>query len=337
MLVLQTKEDELTLEFPSRGVEWLTALQALITFTLIPVPASRMVTSPQHSVTGTGTTAQTLLDFSANSCAIFTPASDVQLILQNLSMPGQSPQVVAFAETAMHVLRGFPEVRCNRDAVILLGERLEEVIRVIGSPDTGIIRQLKDDQQRQTVDAKMDALAACLKEVHAYIKIQRTSGWLRVHVESTAAPKSAFDNLDANIMTHINKLISALSLSSTLMFEKKEYVCAVNVRKSVESLGGLDAIYNDTIKERSLAKLVQADGAEISRELARMNGVVFTASQKSFSTTMSTGAAEKDSAKRRSCWSYLCCGCCCSDSAVAKPSKATHKRAQPSLQEPLVS
>lgn len=339
-LVLQTKEDELTLEFPAWGVEWLRAVQALVTFKLIPAPSSRAVTSPPGTYTGAGSNPHGLLEFSANSGAVFRAADDVQLILQNLCMPGQSPQVAAFAEMAMNVLRTLPEVRCNKDAAILLGERIEEVVRVIGAPDMGIIRQMKDDAQRQIFDGKMDALSASLHDVHAYIKIQRYSGWLRAHVESSATPKSEFDTLDATIMAHVNNLIYALSLSSTLMFERKEYVCANNVRKSVESLGGLDAIYNDSIKERSLAKLVQADGAEISRELARMNGVVFTASQRSFSTTLSTNAGDRFEAnRRRGLWWYLCCCGCCGDSTAtgAKPSKAGHKKTQPSLQEPLVS
>jgi len=139
-------------------------------------------------------------------------------------------------------------------------------------------------------------------------------------------------------MAVINQMISLLNMDKALMIEKREYVCAANVRKVVEKLGGLAAIYQDSIKERTLAKLIQADGAEVGRELARMHGVEFTGSQVTEHTSTFSGM-ETNRAAPRTCWYYLCCCCpwsaCCASSGDSR-AKSKMRKASPSLKEPLV-
>jgi hypothetical protein len=333
--VLQTKEDELNLHLPTRGVEWLRAVQALCIFTKIPVPSSR--TSAAASSPSASASHQNLADFSTNSVQSFSPSGDVLLVLQQLAdKPNQSAGVIALCEEMSGVLRSLPEVRCNKEAMHVLGARVEETVRVFGGSDTGIVHMVREEE-RGAFETQVGTLKAAYADIRAYLKIQRYAGWLRHHVESSSNAKTTLEGLDANLMAALNRMISTLNMSSALMFERREYVCAADVRKCVESLGGLDAIYQDTIKERSLAKLVQADGAEIARELAKMHGVVFTGSQRSVHTSF-TGVDSTNptpAPPSRSCWYYLCC-CGLFGSSTQASSKANRKKATPSLHEPLV-
>lgn len=326
--VLHTKEDELSLEMDHNGAKWLQAVQALCIFATMPAPSSRAV-SPPGSPASVGSDV-TGLGFSKNSGAVFAVSSEVALMLQSLSSrPAQSRTMALFVEEVHAVFRGLGEVRCNRDAAIVFGERIEDIIRLLS--DREITTACNTPEKGEVFEPKIGALTVSLQSARAYIKTQRHAGWLKYNVEASSTPKFMYDTLDANLMSIVNTLIGALSLSSGLMFEKKEYMCAVNVRASVESLGGLDKIYNDSIKERSLAQLVQADGAEVRRELERLNGMMFATSVSSFSTS----ATAEDSSSAGTASRWWCCGWCC-PTAGAKP-KRTVRTAHASLKEPLVS
>ena len=335
---LQTKEDELNLFIPDKGVEWLRAVQALCIFTKIPAPSSR----PTGASGDDAATAnlQTLNAFSANSGVVFAASGDVLLVVQNLvDRPHQSQSVLDLCEEITAVLRALPDVRCNRDAMQILGDRVEETVRVLGHSDTGILVQIKEEEREQYA-AYVSALRNAYADIRNYVKTQRYAGWLGHHISTSTPAKTTLDSLDAALMTQLNRLIIARALDKSLMFEKKEYVSAADVRKSVEQLGGLDAIYQDTIKERSLAKLIQADAAEVSRELAKLHGVAFTGSQRSVHTSFTgvDSTAEKNAAPR-TCWYYIfcCCvfGCCCADSTTGVGK--SKRKATPSLHEPLVT
>lgn len=58
-----------------------------------------------------------------------------------------------------------------------------------------------------------------------------------------------------------------MAITQAVLFEKRDYTCAVDIRKSVEALGGVEAVYRDKAKERALAKLLQSDGNEVHKEL----------------------------------------------------------------------
>ena len=62
---------------------------------------------------------------------------------------------------------------------------------------------------------------------------------------------------------------SSLSLSNPnfKLLQKKTYESVIDIRKSVDALGGVDFIYSDPAKTRALARLIQADGADVAAEL----------------------------------------------------------------------
>lgn len=326
--VLHTKEDELSLEMEHNGAKWLQAVQALCIFATMPAPSSRAVSPPGSPISPTGNNIAGL-GFSKNSGAVFAVSSEVALMLQSLSSrPAQSRTMALFVEEVHAVFRGLGEVRCNRDAAIVFGERIEDIIRLLS--DREITAACNTPEKGEVLEPKIGALTVALQSARAYIKTQRHAGWLKYNVEASSTPKFMFDTLDANLMSVVNTLIGTLGLSSGLMFEKKEYVSAANVRASVESLGGLEKIFNDSIKERSLAQLVQADGAEVRRELERLNGMMFATSVSSFSTS---ATAEDDTSKAAASW--WCCGWCCP--TTGGKAKKTVRTAHASLKEPLVN
>jgi hypothetical protein len=60
--------------------------------------------------------------------------------------------------------------------------------------------------------------------------------------------------------------------SNIKLFQKKSYDNAIDIRKSVDALGGVDFIYSDPAKTRALARLIQADGADVAAELKSIMG-----------------------------------------------------------------
>ena len=336
--ILHTKEDELSLEIDYGGAKWLQAVQALCLFSTMPVPSSRSV-SP--AVPGSGDAAP-LAGFAKNSGACFTISPEVALILQGLSsQPSPSRTLALFAEEVHAVFRGLAELRCNREAGIVLGERIEDIVRVLSEPSLANVTLTPE--KRELFEPKIAALTVSLQAVRAYVKTQRHAGWLKANVDAAVPARTTYDALDADLMAIVNKLISAMALRNSLMFEKKEYTCAANVRKSVESLGGLEKIYSDTIKERSLAQLLQADGAEVRRELERLNGLMPSASQQSAATSVTEIEDGREAPPVRGCMQnccyYLFCCCvydCCAPKPSSAPKKAHVRTAQASLKEPLV-
>jgi len=278
------------LETGAEGVEWLRAVQKMCVFVKVQAP-------------NTHENVLNLVDFNTNP-EVFTISPDVQLILHNMaSSPDPIEETLDFVKSANELLRALPEVRCNREAMILLGERVEAVIRALGGSD-GAESAVESAGRVPTYGGQMRALCGRLGEVKAYLRPQRRAGWLLLG--STAPPaKVSLDALDAALMGAANNLIMSLGRDN-LMLATKEYALAADVGHCVRSLGGLDAINEDTIKERSLAKLIDADSQEVSAELRR--GV-------DYPSTTST-LLEDYSPPPRGCLSCLCynlCGCfdCC--------------------------
>jgi len=50
---------------------------------------------------------------------------------------------------------------------------------------------------------------------------------------------------------------SSLSNSNFKLLQKKTYESVIDIRKSVDALGGVDFIYSDPAKTRALARLIQ--------------------------------------------------------------------------------
>ena len=147
-----------------------------------------------------------------------------------------------------------------------------------------------------------------LEDARKYLSSQCQSGWLAaaLHAKHNAA-KFKLESLDSDIAYTLNALAKSVGInracdnngnnngksksrsdndhknnsnnknirsSSNNMDGSYTYESAVDVRSAVESLGGTEAIYYDSAKERTLARLIQADGFEVHSELAGMVGEI---------------------------------------------------------------
>lgn len=92
--------------------------------------------------------------------------------------------------------------------------------------------------------------------------------------------------LDTDLMTIMNMFIknlcygpSSLANSSSILgsnlpiepdslnLTKKEYTIAVDVKKSIEALGGVEVIFHDIAKEQALSRIIQCDATNLHNEL----------------------------------------------------------------------
>mmetsp|Transcript_14397 Transcript_14397/g.23901 ORF Transcript_14397/g.23901 Transcript_14397/m.23901 type:complete len:178 (-) Transcript_14397:131-664(-) len=144
------------------------------------------------------------------------------------------------------------------------------------------------------------------------------------------AAKETMGRLDCALMGAMNALLQSLDMDPALLFEQKEYFMARDVRTCVESLGGLMVIYDDTIKERALANLIQSDAVMIHLELQRMNGVMIRPSQQSMISSIHDELRDYKPKSKGCCYYLFCCclfSCCCSSSGNSEAhNKAEHKQ-----------
>ena len=118
----------------------------------------------------------------------------------------------------------------------------------------------------------LSTLQKLLDELLKFLKVQSQLGWLAWNVdENSQTIRTIFESLDADIISVVNILANALELQEEgVRLRRKEYFMAVDVRASVQALGGARAIFEDKAKEKALARLIQADGFEVSAELTDM-------------------------------------------------------------------
>jgi hypothetical protein len=284
---LFTKDDELYMEMEANGVPFLQAIQEIVAFTQIPKPAARSISVNHHSnnnnhrmhasssssstLSATSTTMQSLMEFSANSGAIFTCASDIPLIIENFNvLTTKFTHLLDIGSRCNTILKLIPELKCNKEAALNFGERIEEIIRVLGDPDVGIIYNAQD-HEKSLLNFHLSSFNHKLNDIIQYFYHQSRSGWLTINLSNRLqdSAKYKYNTFDADLISIINTLIKAMHLTGSLsLFSKKEYNMAVDVRKSIEALGGIQTIFEDMAKERALARLIQADGNEVHSEFA---------------------------------------------------------------------
>ncbi len=351
---LVTKEDQLQLEMEALGVTWLQAVRDMVMFVRIPAPSGRSVAAAFHDRSSSQlATVNALVEFSANSGVVFACSNDVQLIIESLGrLSSKSPVILDIGQRISTVLKLIPDMRCNKEAAMMFGERMEEITRVLGDPEVGIL-YLSREADKSLLNFHLSTFNGKLSDVIQYLSAQTKRGWLQVAIASKLADnaKLRFEAFDLDLVSIINTLIKAMSIAHAVPFERREYSMAVDVRKSVEALGGIEAIHRDMAKERALAKLIQADGPEVHAELEdfiRRHAQGGSSSYPrarlsvgSYHTSSDEGSSPRSS--WRSCLRILCCCCCCCFRRNNKPlnrhssSSSSSRSSKIQLQEPLVS
>ncbi len=323
VFTLLTREDQLSLEVSqsSAGPDWLMAVQDMASFSHIPKPISRSA-STLHSGDGDDpmnsspmTSMNAIFEFSTNSGAVFASSSDVQLIIEGFSsLASKSPLVLEIGKRINVILKLIPEMRCNKEAALNFGDRLEDFVRVLGDPESGIL-YLASEWDKTLLNFHMTTFSAKLNDIALYLHTQSKRGWLATNLSKpNESAKLRFEQFDSDLMNILNTLCKAMSLPAAMLFERKDYSMAVDVRHSVDALGGVEAVYRDVAKERALARLVQADGHEISAEVeaimlaaggtSRSYGRPQSGSFSSYQSSVDIG----DRRARPSCFQkYFCC------------------------------
>lgn len=268
---LITQEDELFVEMEANGVSWLQAVQEMVTFFKIPKPAARTISVNFAADRVMSSTMNNLMEFSANSGAIFTCSSEVPLLIEGFnSVAHKFPAVLEIGSRLNNIMKLIPDLKCNKEAALNFGERMEDIIRMLGDADHGILHNAQDSE-RTLLNFHLGTLNNKLNDIIKYFYTQSRPGWLVVNLSSRTqdSAKFKYNTYDHDLLAIVNTLVKALHLSPPLqLLTKKDYTMAVDVRKSIEALGGLQVIFQDVAKERTLARLIQADGGEVHSELA---------------------------------------------------------------------
>jgi hypothetical protein len=288
---LVTKEDELFMEMEAYGVPWLQAVQEMVTFMQIPKPAARTMSVNMTADRTQANNMNNLMEFSANSGVIFTCSSDVPLLIEGFnSLATRFPLLLEVGQRLNSVLKLIPELKVNKEAALNFGERLEEVIRMLGDQEVGVLYNTGDND-RTLVNFHLSTLNNKLNEIIKYFYTQSRAGWLGLNLSSRTqdSAKFKYNSFDLDMITIPNTLIKALNLTELSPFPKKDYAMAVDVRKSIEALGGIQIIYNDAAKERALARLIQADGSDVHSELKDFLNRIQTGNISLNPTTSTTG------------------------------------------------
>lgn len=139
---------------------------------------------------------------------------------------------------------------------------------MLADQEVGVLYNAEDND-RTLVNFHLSTLNNKLNEIIKYFYSQSRAGWLVLNLSSRTqdSAKFKYNAFDLELITIVNTLIKAMNLSELSPFPKKDYAMAVDVRKSIEALGGIQIIYNDSAKERALARLIQADGSDVHSEL----------------------------------------------------------------------
>lgn len=368
--ILMTSEDQLSIEMAAAaaggscsGPDWLLAVKDMATFSHIPKPISRSMSTVAHE-TGreSGYNAGGLSDvdleydglshqqqhsmnaifeFSSNSGQVFASSSDVQLIIEGLSaLSAKCPSVVEIGRRINVVLKLIPDMKSNKEAALNFGDRLEEFTRVLGDPDSGIL-YLAGEWDKTLLNFHLGTFSNKLSDIALYLHAQSQPGWLATTLaRPNETAKLRFEQFDSDLSGILNTLCKAMSLPASMLFERKVYSMAVDVRKSVEALGGVEAVYRDVAKERALARLVQADGHDIASEVqAIMSAEGITSrshGRRPQSGSFSSYQSSIDRSERvpPSCFQrYVCC--CLLRRKPGLASKGS-RRSNIQLEEPLV-
>lgn len=321
--VLITSEDELTLEMDSAGVSWLQAVQEIVLLSKIPKPSARSVSvSPPGRVMSS--TINSLIEFSSNSGAVFTCSNDVQLLLEGFSrVTTKSPVIAEISSRLNTILKLIPELKYNKETGFIFGERVEEIIRILGDTENGIL-YVSRENDKSLLNFHLSTLNNKLSDIMQYFVIQCKPGWLISNITSRNQEnmRMKLDHYDYELISIVNILIKALGLNPNLLMDRKEYNMAVDIRKSIEALGGIEAIYHDVAKERALARLIQSDAGDVHDELVEyikqaQNGFDINTSAaarksregRNSRISLDVGSSRGTNREKRSCWSYFFCCC----------------------------
>eukprot|EP01038_Epipyxis_sp_PR26KG_P011285 gene11285-15139_t len=293
---LITREDQLSMEMSSEGVVWLKAVQELVKFQRITVPSSRNIISVSNRPSSSSWSSSMLSNssqmmrsseqddninsnqFAANSGTFYSCSNEIQLLIESMnSLASQSSRIPEIGKASLSILKVLTDLKSNKEAGVVLGNRMEDFIRALADPTSGILQALDKPGDKSLLNFHLGSMNNKLKEAEKFLTSQCFVGWLGCAVNRPSdTMRGRFDQLDTDMVLILNALIKAVNSATNYranelkLFERKEYNMMVDIKSSIDSLGGAEAIYKDTIKEKALAKLIQSDPSDINEELQKL-------------------------------------------------------------------
>ena len=259
-----THEDDLTLQPQSDAMleDWIRAVQEAVSFVSIPAPAAADHTerSARFSSSQYG--------FSVNSGLVYTCAGDVAVIIKSIEAHNTKfASINELVQVLQHIFRLIPDVKCNRDATAAMGERIEDMVRVLGDKH-GVISSIKPNDYG-ILQFNLTTLISKLRDIESFLLMLTQPTWLDHIVRLSDQLQSKFEDLDKEVIVVACNRIIALQ-DPSLSFEKRSYETVIDVKRSIEALGGVEVVYNDPAKVKALARLIQSDPAEVQIELENL-------------------------------------------------------------------
>lgn len=245
-ICISTKEDTLQLRrhnshmYPSSTdldefQHWYDALEYAIRFVAIPPPSSTIrhlagqTTATSYPLDSTPVTTTRNSSSSAaihygfysmNSGLIFSCAGDVAIILKSFDhLQRQYPSINQFTTLSTEILKLIPDVKTNKETVANFGERLEDIIRVLGDQSNGVFWMKYNPTDYTLIDQQISLLSEILRDFKEYLTPLTITGWMNVIMTNQNISKvlkyPRFKTFQSKIASKKRMLKSSKNISGT--------------------------------------------------------------------------------------------------------------------------
>jgi hypothetical protein len=318
--VFKTSEDNIILESSYDIISaksWLQVVQQVIEFIQIPapprsnstcsvtvptgaagIPAAKVTplsTTSSHKSQSPGVISVTPVrltkEFTANSAAVFASSTDTMYILHHLcsSLSSSYPILNDLRDILVDVWKLLSDIRYNREAITLFGERLEMIIRLLGdesSSNSSGILFIAGKNFNRLILSSLTRFHSKLHEIEGYLVPMTNSGWLShsllKHSSSSQTMRAKLQYYDNDFTSTFNQLYksiikaTAISPQNLNMVSAKQkdmvipavvYDMASDLKRSIDAFGGIKTINQEKAKIRALSRLIQCDASDLQSEL----------------------------------------------------------------------
>jgi hypothetical protein len=290
---------------------WVSTVRDCILFCSVPLPEAHSDRNRVTSTTTGGLDASAANDaavsggFRAVSNTVFNYSGDTIYILSSALgsiRVGDNESLKDLLESTCQLLteimNALPNVKCNKDAFGSLSDRFEEFIRILFDPNfSGILLDVKENDHGLVSFQLNSLVSKSLKDALAFITIFVSPGWMQesiAHFSDTmfGGLQKKFDQIDQDVfISRGNRLIKGLG-ANQFLFKPVRYAMVVEVVSSIDTIGGVEKIYANHAKVQALARMLQAEPADIVPELEvciEKQGHVIEASDSQHDLNMSLG------------------------------------------------
>ena len=311
--------------------------------------------------------------YSMNSGLIFSCAGDVAVMIKTFDrLQKMYPSIGKFSNILTDIFKLIPDIRTNKETASNFGERLEDIVRVLGDQNNGVFWAHHTPSENVSINEQIVLLTDYLSDFKSFLIPLTNVGWMNIILTnqnisrvfkyprfktlqekitpkkkltsskssslspatSTALQSSStekcifrqiFETIDSNLIYICNKLLKEYG-DETWIFKKKDYDMVIDIKQTIEALGGSEIISTDQAKMKALGRLIQSDTVDIETELKLILELENNQGANSTSSFQS----------QNSIYRYFCC-CFSSTTCSTSNSKKSKQTCNASLQESLLT